>query len=121
MRRRRSTSIKLLTNVMLYWIGGINAANWIYVSIVEGTSAALKAGEHVKVPTGVLLFPNDLCLAGAGGLDSPQLQSRTAKHQRSRRAFSGHGERRDAHRRHARLLPRLIGERNAETLGNMTT
>jgi len=51
---------KLLTNVMLYWIGGINAANWIYVSIVEGTAAALKAGEHVKVPTGVLLFPNDL-------------------------------------------------------------
>ena len=51
---------KLLTNVMLYWIGGINAANWIYVSIVEGTAAALKAGEHVEVPTGVLLFPNDL-------------------------------------------------------------
>ncbi len=51
---------RLLTNVMLYWIGGINAANWIYVSIVEGTSAALKAGEYVNVPTGVLLFPNDL-------------------------------------------------------------
>ena len=41
-------------------IGGINAANWIYVSIVERTAAALKAGEHVEVPTGVLLFPNDL-------------------------------------------------------------
>lgn len=51
---------RLLTNVMLYWIGGINAANWIYVSIVEGTSAALKPGEFVSVPTGVLLFPNDL-------------------------------------------------------------
>jgi pimeloyl-ACP methyl ester carboxylesterase len=51
---------RLLTNVMLYWIGGINAANWIYVSIVEGTSAALKAGEYVNVPTAVLLFPNDL-------------------------------------------------------------
>jgi pimeloyl-ACP methyl ester carboxylesterase len=51
---------RLLTNVMLYWIGGINAANWIYVSIVEGTSVALKAGEFVNVPTGVLLFPNDL-------------------------------------------------------------
>lgn len=50
----------LLTNVMLYWIGGINAANWFYVSIAEGTAAALKAGEYVKVPTAVLLFPNDL-------------------------------------------------------------
>ena len=34
--------------MMLYWIGGINAANWIYVSIVEGTSGALKAGEYVE-------------------------------------------------------------------------
>ena len=51
---------RLLTNIMLYWIGGINAANWIYVSIVEGTAGALKAGEYVKVPTGVFLFPNDL-------------------------------------------------------------
>ncbi|HKS20135.1 MAG TPA: epoxide hydrolase [Bradyrhizobium sp.] len=50
----------LLTNVMLYWIGGINAANWLYVSIAEGTAAALKAGEYVNVPTGVLLFPDDL-------------------------------------------------------------
>lgn len=51
---------KLLTNIMLYWIGGINAANWIYVSIAEGTSAALKPGEFVRVPTAVFLFPNDL-------------------------------------------------------------
>jgi microsomal epoxide hydrolase len=51
---------RLLTNVMLYWLAGINAANWIYVSIVEGTVAALKAGEFVNVPTGVLLFPNDI-------------------------------------------------------------
>jgi pimeloyl-ACP methyl ester carboxylesterase len=51
---------RLLTNVMLYWIGGINAANWIYTSIVEGTSSGLKAGEHIHVPTGVLLFPKDL-------------------------------------------------------------
>ena len=50
----------LLTNVMLYWIGGINAANWIYVSIVEGTSMALKPGDFVRVPTAVLLFPNDI-------------------------------------------------------------
>lgn len=51
---------QLLTNIMLYWIGGINATNWIYVSIVEGTSGALRPGEFVQVPTGVLLFPNDL-------------------------------------------------------------
>jgi microsomal epoxide hydrolase len=51
---------QLLTNIMLYWIGGINAANWIYVSIAEGTSGALKPDEFIKVPTGVLLFPNDL-------------------------------------------------------------
>ena len=51
---------KLLTNIMLYWIGGINAANWIYVSIAQGTSAALKPGEFVQVPTAVFLFPNDL-------------------------------------------------------------
>lgn len=50
----------LLTNIMLYWIGGINATNWIYVSIAEGTSGSLKPGEFVQVPTGVLLFPNDL-------------------------------------------------------------
>jgi microsomal epoxide hydrolase len=51
---------RLLTNIMLYWIGGINAANWIYVSIAEGTSGALKPHEFVNVPTGVTLFPNDL-------------------------------------------------------------
>lgn len=50
----------LLTNVMLYWIGGINAANWLYVSIAEGTAAGLRPGEYVNVPTGVLLFPDDL-------------------------------------------------------------
>jgi pimeloyl-ACP methyl ester carboxylesterase len=53
---------KLLTNVMLYWIGGINAANWIYVALVDGTASALKAGEYVSVPTGVLLFPKDLAV-----------------------------------------------------------
>ena len=55
---------KLLTNIMLYWIGGINPANWLYCSIVEGTAAALKEGERVNVPTGLFLFPNDLLLPG---------------------------------------------------------
>jgi len=50
----------LLTNVMLYWLGGINASTWLYVSIVEGTGFFLKPGERVEVPTGLFLFPNDL-------------------------------------------------------------
>ena len=55
---------RLLTNVMLYWLNGINGANWLYCSIVEGTSAFLKEGERVGVPTGAFLFPNDLLLPG---------------------------------------------------------
>ena len=55
---------RLLTNLMLYWINGINAANWLYCSIVEGTSAALKEGERVQVPTGGFVFPNDLLMPG---------------------------------------------------------
>ena len=55
---------RLLTNIMLYWIGGINAANWLYCSIVEGTSASLKEGQRVGVPTGAFLFPNDLLMPG---------------------------------------------------------
>ena len=50
----------LLTNVMIYWLNGINASTWLYVSIVEGTGFFLKPGERVEVPTGLCLFPNDL-------------------------------------------------------------
>jgi pimeloyl-ACP methyl ester carboxylesterase len=53
---------RLLTNVMLYWLAGINGANWLYCSIVDGTAAALKPGERVAVPTGLCLFPNDLLM-----------------------------------------------------------
>jgi microsomal epoxide hydrolase len=53
---------KLITNVMLYWLGGINAANWLYCSLVDGTAANLKAGDRVSVPTGAFLFPNDLLM-----------------------------------------------------------
>ncbi len=52
----------LLTNVMVYWLNGINAANWMYRSTVEGTSGALQPGERVEVPTGVMLFPDDIAL-----------------------------------------------------------
>ena len=50
----------LLTNIMLYWIGGSNAASWIYRSLVDGSSSTLQPGEFVQVPTGVFLFPNDI-------------------------------------------------------------
>ena len=52
----------LLTNVMLYWLTGINAANWMYCSTVAGTSGALGRGERVEVPTGVMLFTDDLAV-----------------------------------------------------------
>lgn len=50
----------LLTNVMLYWINGINAANWLYVSLIGGTGRSLPPGRRVEVPTGFMLCPNDL-------------------------------------------------------------
>ena len=50
----------LLTNVMLYWLAGINASTWLYVSLLDGSGIHLKPGEKVEVPTGLLLFPNDL-------------------------------------------------------------
>jgi microsomal epoxide hydrolase len=53
----------LLTNVMLYWLNGINASTWLYCSIIDGTAAALAKGERVEVPTGLLLFPSDLLAA----------------------------------------------------------
>jgi len=53
---------RLLTNVMLYWINGINAANWMYVSLVDGEGRKLKPGEQVQVPTGLMLMPSDLTL-----------------------------------------------------------
>jgi microsomal epoxide hydrolase len=50
----------LLTNVMLYWLNGINASTWLYVALVDADAFFLKAGEKVDVPTGLFLFPNDL-------------------------------------------------------------
>jgi microsomal epoxide hydrolase len=51
---------RLLTNVMLYWLNGINASTWLYVALVQGEAFFLKAGEKIDVPTGLFLFPNDL-------------------------------------------------------------
>lgn len=52
----------LITNIMLYWLNGINAANWMYCAFVEGTSSKLAEHEFVDVPTGMLLFPDDLAV-----------------------------------------------------------
>jgi microsomal epoxide hydrolase len=50
----------LLTNVVLYWLNGINASTWLYVALVDNDAFFLKAGEKIDVPTGLFLFPNDL-------------------------------------------------------------
>ena len=53
---------RLLTNVMLYWFGGINAANWLYVSLLEGGARQLPPGLRVELPAALLLMPEDLSL-----------------------------------------------------------
>lgn len=50
---------RLLTNVMFYWLGGINAANWLYLSSVAG-GRNLAPGARVQVPTGFMLCPDDI-------------------------------------------------------------
>jgi microsomal epoxide hydrolase len=50
----------LLTNVMLYWLNGINASTWLYVALVNGNAFFLNPGERIGIPTGLFLFPNDL-------------------------------------------------------------
>lgn len=53
---------RLLDNVMLYWINGINGANWMYVSFQDPNLRVPPRGRKVDVPTGMLLCPNDLSL-----------------------------------------------------------
>lgn len=52
----------LLDNVMMYWLNGSNAPAWFYCSILDGTGRAPPNGQKVKVPTGFLLFPDDISL-----------------------------------------------------------
>ena len=52
----------LLTNVMLYWVNGINAANWLYWSVRHGGRVSLDRGQRIEVPTGFAFFPDDLML-----------------------------------------------------------
>ena len=51
---------RLLTNVMLYWLGGINAANWMYVSTRKGPRRMVPAGQRIETPTGFTLCPADM-------------------------------------------------------------
>ena len=53
----------LLTNVMLYWLHGINPANWMYVSLLDANARTIPKGRRVAVPTGFLFAPKDLGLA----------------------------------------------------------
>jgi len=51
----------LLTNIMIYWVNGnINPANWLYISLMDGSGAALAEGQRVEVPCGFAFFPWDL-------------------------------------------------------------
>lgn len=49
----------LLANVMLYWLNGINGANWLYQAARSGETR-IAAAECHSVPAGFSLFPNDL-------------------------------------------------------------
>lgn len=53
----------LLTNVMLYWLHGINPANWMYVSLMAPLGRTIPRGQRVEIPTAFLFAPNDLGLA----------------------------------------------------------
>ena len=50
----------LLTNVMLYWVNGINPANWLYTSLMTSSGRVVPVGARVEIPTGFMLCPNDL-------------------------------------------------------------
>jgi pimeloyl-ACP methyl ester carboxylesterase len=50
----------LLTNVMIYWLNGINAANWMYCDLADGAAVTLPDGGRVGVPTALFLGERDL-------------------------------------------------------------
>jgi microsomal epoxide hydrolase len=52
----------LLTNVMLYWLAGPNAASWMYRFLVDGSAFLLPSGGRIETPTGLCLFPDDVAL-----------------------------------------------------------
>lgn len=50
----------LLANVMLYWLGGINAANRSYVSMADRQVVGAGKGARIDVPTAFALFGRDI-------------------------------------------------------------
>lgn len=50
----------MLANLMLYWINGINGANWLYQAARRYGDTRIAAHECSTVPTGFALFPHDL-------------------------------------------------------------
>jgi pimeloyl-ACP methyl ester carboxylesterase len=53
----------LLTNVMMYWLSGINIPNWLYISLVNGTARRVERGRKISVPAGFMFCPNDNIVA----------------------------------------------------------
>ncbi len=53
---------RLLTNIMLYWLAGPNAASWLYCSRFDPTVRQVPPNKRVEVPVGLLLMPNDLAV-----------------------------------------------------------
>lgn len=51
---------RLITQVMLYWLNGINAANWLYFAVRNRGNLTLQPGERIAVPTGFAFFAFDL-------------------------------------------------------------
>lgn len=50
----------MLANLMLYWLKGINGANWLYQVARSAGDTRIAADECATVPTGFSLFPHDL-------------------------------------------------------------
>ena len=51
---------EMLTNVMLYWNAGPNAASWYYISFFEEQwRRRFPDGRRVEVPTAALICPRD--------------------------------------------------------------
>ena len=90
---------RLITNVMLYWLSGINAANWLYWSTRHGGRLNLGPGQRIEVSTGFAFFPDDLMLT------PPERWTRRAYNVVHRREFD-HG----GHFAAMQNGPLLVGE-----------
>ncbi|CAN7569571.1 epoxide hydrolase family protein [Pseudomonas umsongensis] len=50
----------MAANLTLYWLNGINGANWLYHAARSGQDSRVAIEERNTVPAGFSLFPNDL-------------------------------------------------------------